>query len=64
MGVRKVLGASIAQIVAMISKDFVLLVLVAFVVAAPLAWISMNKWLENFAYRTEIIGGFFYQAAS
>ena len=64
IGVRKVLGASIAQIVAMISKDFVLLVLVAFVVAAPLAWIGMNKWLENFAYRTEISWWIFYQAAS
>jgi ABC-type antimicrobial peptide transport system permease subunit len=54
IGVRKVLGASVSQIVSLISKDFILLVLFAFVIAAPLAWIGMNKWLQNFAFRTEI----------
>ncbi len=54
IGVRKVLGASIAQIVTLISRDFIVLVILAFVIAAPLAWIGMDKWLENFAYRTEI----------
>ncbi len=54
IGVRKVLGASVSQIVHIISKEFLLLIIIAFVVAAPLAFIGMNKWLENFAYRTEI----------
>jgi len=54
IGVRKVLGASVSQIVSLISKDFILLVLLAFVIAAPLAWLGMNQWLQNFAYRTEI----------
>jgi ABC-type antimicrobial peptide transport system permease subunit len=52
IGVRKVLGASVSQIVSILSKDFVSLVLIAFVIAMPLAWWAMHTWLENFAYRT------------
>lgn len=54
IGVRKVLGASVSQIVALISKDFLLLVLLAFIIATPLAWLSMNKWMQNFADRTSM----------
>ncbi len=64
IGVRKVLGASVAQIVSLISKEFVLLVLLAFVIAAPLAIIGMHKWLENFSYRTNISGWIFFLAGS
>lgn len=52
IGVRKVLGASVSQIVSLLSKDLLKLVLLAFVIASPLAWWAMNKWLEDFAYRT------------
>jgi len=54
IGVRKVLGASVSQIVALLSKDFISLVLLAFVMAAPVAWWAMHNWLEDFAYRTNI----------
>lgn len=54
IGVRKVLGASVSQIVSLLSKDLVSLVLIAFVIASPLAWIAMNKWLHDFVYRTHI----------
>lgn len=54
IGVRKVLGASVSQIVSLLSKDFILLVILGFIIAAPLAWWAMNKWLGDFAYRTSI----------
>jgi len=54
IGVRKVLGASVVQIVNLISQDFLRLVVVAFVIAAPLAWFAMNKWLEDYAYRIDV----------
>ncbi len=54
IGVRKVLGATVGQIVSLISKDFLSLVILAFVIAAPIAWWAMNDWLQSFAYRTNI----------
>ena len=54
IGIRKVLGASVAGIVSLLSTDFLKLVLIAFLIASPLAWYFMNKWLEDFAYRINI----------
>ncbi|MFT3911702.1 MAG: ABC transporter permease [Ferruginibacter sp.] len=54
IGIRKVLGASVPGIVQLLSKDFLKLVLIASVIAFPIAWFAMNKWLEDFAYRTNI----------
>jgi putative ABC transport system permease protein len=54
IGVRKVIGASVMDIVLMLSKDIVGLVLLASVIAIPLAWIGMNSWLDNYAYRIPI----------
>ncbi len=54
IGIRKVLGATVTGIVALLSKDFVKLVCLAVVIASPIAWWAMNKWLEDFAYRIDI----------
>ena len=62
IGVRKVLGASIASIVLLLSKDFTRLVLIALVLAAPLAYLAMTRWLEAFAYRVEISWPIFLMA--
>jgi putative ABC transport system permease protein len=54
IGIRKVLGANIGSIVALLSMDFIKLVLAAIVVATPVAWFAMNKWLEGFAYQSPV----------
>ena len=54
IGIRKVLGSSVSGIVQLISKDFLKLVIISIIIAVPIAWWAMNKWLEGFAYRTNI----------
>jgi putative ABC transport system permease protein len=54
IGIRKVLGASIAGITGLLAKDFLKLVVVAVVIASPIAYIFMQKWLSDFAYRIDI----------
>lgn len=54
VGVRKVLGASVMQIVSLLSKDFIALVIVAFLITLPLAWWAMYNWLQDFVYRTSL----------
>jgi predicted permease len=54
IGIRKVLGASVSSIVQLLTREFIILVAIAFVIAAPVAWWAMNKWLENFAYHVDI----------
>ena len=54
IGVRKVLGASVFSIVGLLSKDLLRLVLIALVIASPMAYFATNKWLQDFAYRIDI----------
>ena len=54
IGIRKVNGAKIKEVMVMLNKDFVKWVAIAFVIACPIAWYAMHKWLENFAYKTEM----------
>ena len=64
IGVRKVLGASVANIVALLGKDFIVLVIIAIIIAIPVAVYSMNEWLESFAYRTDISYWLFIAASA
>jgi putative ABC transport system permease protein len=54
IGIRKVLGASVISIIALLSSDFIKIVLIAIFIASPLAWYIMNKWLQGFAYKIQI----------
>jgi len=54
IGIRKVLGATVSSITAMLSKDFVKLVIISIVIATPIAYWAMTKWLQDFAYRISI----------
>jgi len=54
IGIRKVLGESVASVLLLVSKEFLLLVSLAFLIAAPLAWWGMRQWLQEFAYRAVI----------
>lgn len=54
IGIRKVLGATVMNVTALLSKDFIKLVLLANLIAWPMAWFAMNKWLQNFAFRVDI----------
>jgi putative ABC transport system permease protein len=59
IGIRKVLGATVTSLVVLLFRDFVRLVIVALLIATPLAWWTMNKWLHDFAYRTSLSGWIF-----
>ena len=54
IGVRKVLGASVTNIVVLLSKDYIKLIVVSAIIAFPIAWYAMSSWLNTFAYRIEI----------
>jgi len=64
IGVRKVLGATVGNIVARLNREFLMLVLIGFLVATPIAWYAMNRWLADFAYRIELGPGIFAIAGS
>jgi len=63
IGIRKVLGASVATIVGLLSREFLRLVFIALVIASPIAWYAMHSWLQDFAYRTSIAWWVFPLAA-
>jgi len=54
ISVRKVLGASVSNLTTLLSKDFLMLVLISFLIASPIAWYGMHVWLQNYTYRIHI----------
>lgn len=63
IGIRKVLGASVASLFALLSSEFLILVFISLVIASPIAWYAMDKWLENYAYHAPIQWWMFVMAA-
>jgi putative ABC transport system permease protein len=64
IGIRKIIGASVAQIYSLLTKDIFVLIFISLLIASPVAWIFMNKWLQNFAYRITISWWIFVVAGS
>ena len=64
IGIRKVLGASVSDVSVMLSKDFLKLVVIALLIAFPIGWWTMNKWLQGFAYRITISWWIFFLAGA
>lgn len=62
IGLRKILGASVGNIVVLLTRNFIILVVIAIVIAVPLAWYAMDQWLADFAYRVNISAGLFLLA--
>ena len=62
VGIRKVLGASVGSIVYLFSKEFAVLIMIAFAIAVPVAWYLMHNWLQNFAYHIQLGIGVFAAA--
>lgn len=54
IGIRKVNGAKTLEIIKLLNKSFIILVTIAFIIACPIAWIAMHRWLQNFAYKTDV----------
>src|SRR5688572_25651748 len=54
VGIRKVLGASVGSVIYLFSKEFIILIAIAFIIASPVAWYFMDKWLQNYVYRIDI----------
>jgi len=59
IGIRKVLGATVAGIVSLLSQDFIKLALLSLIIGSPVAWLIMKQWLDNYAYRTDVPGWIF-----
>jgi len=64
IGIRKVLGASVSQVVSLLTSDFLKLVMLSMIVAFPVAWVVMNRWLQDYAYRVEVSWRIFFGAAT
>ncbi|MEP6928285.1 MAG: FtsX-like permease family protein, partial [Ginsengibacter sp.] len=62
IGIRKVLGASVQNIIYLFSKEFIILIFVGFLVAIPVSYYMMNNWLQNFVFRIKITPGVFFIA--